>query len=207
MVKQWQWQKSWWKKSVSFHLLNSPSWMLCLRFVSPGVARSCGDKVLLISLKYMFPVPIFLHMTWHAPRVTSCYKSPLSSSPGLEELVQGEGKYEGNDGGKGGPDEEGAFVKVLRLGPQKDVSRCGSNVLAAASTFHDHLGKFQVRSSSLPPPISPQQLSQTQWWRLTKHWEQAGLLNQKSLIFYARNLIYSLISKKCSLKCFFWHYF
>ena len=120
------------EKSVSFHLLNSPSWMLCLRFVSPGVARSCGDKVVLIFSKYYDSSPnISTYMTWHAPRVTSCYTSPLSSSPGLEELVQGKGKYVRKDGGEGGPDEEGAFVKVLRLRPQKDVSRRGSNVLAA----------------------------------------------------------------------------
>ena len=42
------------EKSVSFHLLNSPSWMLCLRFVSPGVGRSCGGKVVIIFLKYFY---------------------------------------------------------------------------------------------------------------------------------------------------------
>ena len=43
------------KKSVSFHLLSSPSWMLCLRFVSPGEAWSCGEKV--VFLRYYDPSP------------------------------------------------------------------------------------------------------------------------------------------------------
>ena len=38
---------------------------------------------------------------------------PRFSSPGLENLVQGEGREERNDGGDSGPDKPGTYVRVF----------------------------------------------------------------------------------------------
>ena len=38
---------------------------------------------------------------------------PRFSSPGLEDLVQGEGREERNDGGDSGPDKPGTSVRVF----------------------------------------------------------------------------------------------
>ena len=64
-------------------------------------------------------------------------------SPGLQNLVQGKGRYVWSDGCKSGPHKQRASVKVFRLCPQKDVEGGRSNVLqCAVHTFYNHLEKY-----------------------------------------------------------------
>ena len=65
----------------------------------------------------------------------------MAGSPGFEELVQGKSRQVGCKGADGGPDKEGASVKIFRLRPQIYGKRGRPNVLTTIQTFHPHLEK------------------------------------------------------------------
>ena len=110
---------------------------------------------------------------------------PRFSSPGLENLVQGEGREERNDGGgDSDPDKPGTSVRVfccassmfslslfhcaadpspgeiLRLGAEEDGEGRCSDVFAAVQNFHRHLREQKILSraswsQSGRSPMSP----------------------------------------------------
>ena len=81
----------------------------------------------------------------------------LKRPPGFEDLVQEEGRQEGQGGGDTGPDKPRTSVKVLRAGAKEDHEGGRPNVLVVIQAFHNHLQNQGEKLSpilQIPPKLS-----------------------------------------------------
>ena len=77
------------------------------------------------------------------------------NTPGFEDLVQEEGRQEGQGGGEARPDKPRTSVKVLRAGAKENHERGRPNVLVVIQAFHNHLQQNQGEKLSQILQIPP----------------------------------------------------